>query len=193
MLRPRAPPYMSGPSHLFVVAEYPQADTPLGAATARFPGSTVDVLAQPVVEVGGERLHPSVVLIKGLPAAELTTLLARLAKVYDSLETVERDDLRQVWLGRMRLRESVYTRNPGAAVITKFQHRYGAPWCHAENGMMYVRAKVNDPDHAELLADQMRRYFEMGGVEAQVDVQEVAPKDYGVWEDLVQRAIGLSS
>jgi hypothetical protein len=182
-----------GPDHQFVVAEYPQGDTPLAGATARFPGCTVDLLSQPFVEERGERLHPSVVLVKGLPAPDLSALLARLAKVYDSLETVERDDVRQVWLGRMRLKESVYMRNPGAAVITQFQHRFGAPWCHIENGVMYVRARVNDPAHGDLLADQMRRFFAKAGVDAQVEVREIAPKDYGVWDDLVQRAIGLSS
>ena len=175
-----------------MVAEYPQGDTPLAGATARFPGCTVDLISQPLVEEGGERLHPSVVLIKGMPPQDLSALVARLAKVYDHVETVERDDLRQSWLGRMRLRESVYLRNPGAAVITQFQHRFGAPWCHIESGVMYVRAKVNDPAHGDLLADQMRRFFGKAGVDAQVEIQEIAPKDYGVWEDLVQRSIGLS-
>jgi hypothetical protein len=92
----------------------------------------------------------------------------------------------------MRLRESVYAHDPGARVITQFQHRFGAPWTHLENGLVHLRAKVNDPAQGELLADQMRRYFTKAGVEAQVEVREVSVKDHGVWEDLVQRSIGLA-
>lgn len=177
----------------FVIAEFPLRDTPLSGFTASHPGCTIDLISEPVVEGGAERFHPSIVLVKGAAPPELADLLSRLAQVYDHVETIERDDLARTWLGRMRLRESAYVHNPGAAVVTRFQHRFGAPWTHLENGIMHLRARVADPARGELLADQMRRYFDKAGVEAQVEVRDISAKDYGVWEDLVQRSIGLAS
>lgn len=177
---------------LFVIVEFPVRDTPLASFTASHAGCTIDLISEPVVIEGPDRFHPSIVLIKGSPPTDLTRLLDRLAKVYDHIETIERNDLQSSWLGRMRLRESAYMHNPGAAVITQFQHRYGAPWTHLEAGVMHLRAKVHDPSHGDLLADQMRRYFAKSKVDAQVEVRDISVKDYGVWEDLVQRSIGLA-
>lgn len=178
--------------HRFVIAEVPADDLPLASFTLRNPGATIDLISEPVVEEGGERLHPSVVLVKGAPPAATALLVKQLAKVYDHVEAIERDDLRGTWLGRMRIRESAYAHNKGAAILTSFQHRYRAPWTHLEDGILYIRARVVDEAHADLLADQMRRFLAQAGVEAQVEVRDVAARDYGVWEDLVQRAIGLS-
>ena len=178
--------------HAFVIVEFPLADTPLASATAKVAGCAIDVIAEPVATEGDDRWHAAVVLIKGLPPADLTALLGRLAQVYQRIETIERDDLLQTWMGRMRMRESAMTHNKGAAVVLQFQHRFGALWSHIEAGIIYLRAKVNDAAHGELLADQMRRYFEKAGVMAQVEVRDLAPKDYGVWDELVQRSIGIA-
>jgi hypothetical protein len=180
------------PGHRFVIVECPGQDLPLGSFTLRNPGATVDLISEPAVEEGGDRMHPSLVLVKGAPLPALDLLLRQLEKVYDHIETIERDELRGTWLGRMRIRESAFAHNKGATIITSFQHRYRAPWTHLEDGVLYIRARVLDEAHGELMVDQMRRFFGQAGVEAQVDVQEVSPRDYGVWEDLVQRAIGLS-
>ena len=188
----RKPILAAMPDHAFVIVEFPLADTPLASATAKVPGCRIDVIAEPVVGEGGEKWHAAVVLIKGLPGPELTQLLVRLGKVYERIETIERDDLQGSWLGRMRMRESAMTHNKGAAVVLRFQHRFGALWSHIEAGILYLRAKVRDAAHGELLADQMRRYFAKAGVPAQVEVRDVSAKDYGVWEDLVQRSIGLA-
>lgn len=183
---------MPGQGHAFVIVEFPMADAPLAAFTAAHPGTTVDLISEPPVPDGKDTLHPSIVLVKGATPKALALLLARLAKAYDHVETIERDDAHGLWLGRMRLRESVYARDAGAAILTRFQHRFGAPWAHLEAGQLHLRAKVDDPARGEVLADQMRRYFAKAGVEAQVEVREISAKDYGVWEDLVQRSIGLA-
>ncbi|HJQ92809.1 MAG TPA: hypothetical protein VJ874_00830, partial [Candidatus Thermoplasmatota archaeon] len=93
---------------------------------------------------------------------------------------------------RMRIKESMFLHNPGAQVIVQFQHRFGAPWTHIEQGTVHLRARITDTEQAEVLADQMRRYFAKAGVDAQVELREISAKDYGVWDELVQRAIGLS-
>lgn len=177
--------------HPFVIVEYPQQDTPLAAFTLHVPGTSVDLISEPPVPQGNDLVHPSVVLIKGSPPADLDALLKRLAKVYD-IEPLERDDSARRWTGRMRLRESMFLHNRGAQVIVQFQHRFGAPWTHIEQGTVHLRARVPEGSEAELLADQMRRFFGKADVDAQVEVREISPKDYGVWDELVQRAIGLA-
>lgn len=177
----------------FVIAECPAGDTPLAGFTARNPGCSIDLISEPAVdEPGRGRVHPTLALVRGAEPRALDGLLARLAKVYDRIEPIERDDARRSWLGRMRLREAAYTHDPGMRVLTAFQHRYGAPWTHLEAGVVHLRARVPDAAGADVLADQMRRYFQKEGVEAQVEVRDLAAKDYGVWEELVEHAIGLS-
>ncbi len=178
--------------HRFVIAEYPTPDTPLSSFTLANPGSIIDLIMEPVVEEGGRRLHQSTVLIKGADRKAIDSFLGQLAKVYDHIETIERDAAEQSWLGRMRIDEKAYSHNPAATATTLFQHRYGAQWCHLEAGSCHLRARVVDESQGELLADQMTRHFQKIGVEAQVEVREISRKDYGVWEDLVQRSIGLS-
>ncbi|MEA3137733.1 MAG: hypothetical protein QOC71_2014 [Thermoplasmata archaeon] len=178
------------PGQPFVVVEYPQADTPLAAFTLNVPGSTVDLISEPAVVTGDDLVHPSVALIRGAPAADVDALLRRLARSYD-VETLERNDGARSWMGRMRIRASMFMHNPGAQVIVQFQHRFGAPWTHMEAGVVHLRARIPESTQPELLADQMRRFFGKAGVDAQVEVREISTKDYGVWDELVQRAIGL--
>ena len=181
---------MSG--HSFVVVEFPAADTPLASFTARNPGTQLDAILEPVVEEDGEPVHHTTVLLRGADPAKLTAFLEQLGKVYDRIEPIERDDRRRIWLGRVRVHERAYTHNPGAKAMVDFQHRYGAQWAHVEAGIAHLRARIKDPAHGDLLADQMRRHFDKLGVDAQVEVREISAKDYGVWEDLVQRSIGLA-
>ncbi|HUR24829.1 MAG TPA: hypothetical protein VM327_02310 [Candidatus Thermoplasmatota archaeon] len=182
-------PEPSGPP--FVIVEFAQPDTPLAAFTLHLDGATVDLISEPALLVGEDLVHPSVVLIRGAPASDLSALLKRLATLWD-LETIERDDSRRSWMGRMRIKDSMLGHDPGAQVIMQFQHLFGAPWMHIEQGTIHLRARIVDPARAELLADEMRRYFAQVGVEAQVELREISAKDYGVWDELVQRAIGLS-
>jgi hypothetical protein len=176
----------------FIIVECPAGDTPLAGFTASHPGTAIDLISEPAVDGARGRVHPSLVLIRGVEPAALTQLLAQLAPAYDGIEPIERDDRRRTWLGRMRLRESAYSHNAGLRVLTSFQHRYGAPWTHLEDGMLHLRARVPDEGGADVLVDQMRRYFDKAGVDAQVEVRDLSAKDYGVWEELVERAIGLS-
>jgi hypothetical protein len=177
--------------HPFIIVEYPQPDTPLAAFTLHVPGATVDLISEPTVLVGDDLVHPSVVLIRGAPGPDVNALLKRLGTLWE-IETIERDDSRRSWMGRMRIKDSMLVHNPGAQVVMQFQHRFGAPWTHMEQGMLHLRARVVDSGQAGLLVDQMRRYFDKAGVDAQVEVREISAKDYGVWDELVQRAIGLA-
>lgn len=175
----------------FVIVEYPQPDTPLARFTVEQPGATVDLISEPPHPEGDDVVHPSLVLVKGAEPAAVDALLRRLASVYP-VETVDRRPGSGTWLGRVRIRESAYLHNPGARVLRGFQERYGAPWTHIEQGVLHLRARAEDPDHADALVDEMRRYFEAAGVEAQVEARDIPAKDFGAWEELVQRAIGLA-
>ena len=175
----------------FLIVEYPQQDTPLAAFTLHVPGATVDLISEPPVLQGDDLVHPSVVLIRGAPAADVNALLKRLAILWD-IETIERDDSARSWMGRMRIKDSMLVHNPGAQVVVQFQHRFGAQWTHIEQGLLHLRTRVVDASQAGLLADQMKRYFAKAGVDAQIELREISAKDYGVWDELVQRAIGLS-
>jgi hypothetical protein len=176
----------------FIIVECPAGDTPLAGFTASDAGCTIDLLSEPAIDGPRGREHPSLVLVRGAEPAALDGLLARLAGVYDGIEAIDRDDLRRSWLGRMRLHESVYAHNAGLRVLTAFQHRYGAPWTHLEAGVLHLRARVPDEGGADVLVDQMRRYFAKAGVEAQVEVRDLSARDYGVWGEIVEHAIGLS-
>jgi hypothetical protein len=176
----------------FIIVECPAADTPLAGFTARNPSCTIDLISEPATDDGQGRVHPSLVLVRGAEPAALNGLLAQLGRIYDRLEPIERDDLRRTWLGRMRLREAAYAHDAGMRVLTAFQHRYGAPWTHLEAGILHLRARVQDEAGADVLVDQMRRYFGKAGVDAQVEVRDLSAKDYGVWDELVEHAIGLS-
>lgn len=180
------------PSARFVIVEFPANDTPLASFTLRNPGCTIDLILEPVVHEGGRNLHQSIVLIKGAEGKAIAHLLTQLDKVYDHIDPIETDLAHGTWLGRMRLDEDAYTHNPGSKSIVQFQHRFGAQWAHLEEGTCHLRARVTDSAHADLLVDQMMHHFDRIGVEAQVEVREISGKDYGVWEDLVQRAIGLA-
>jgi hypothetical protein len=183
-------PYRVVSGQLFLIAEFAAGDMLLAGFTALNPGSTVDLISEPVIFETSDRVHPSVLLAKGADPEALDGLLAQLRAAYGRVETLERNDDRKVWLGRLRIRESMI-RNTGALVLARFQKRYGVPWVHLEAGLLHMRARIADPDQAEVLADQVRRFLDGAGVEAQVEVREMAAKDYGVWDDLVQRSIGL--
>ncbi len=176
---------------LFMVVEFPATELPLTGFTARHPEVTIDLISEPPVDRDGERVHPSVALIKGAPPAVLDGLIAQLATVYSPIHVIERDDLRHHWLARMEIKESAFT-NPGARRLVQFRHRYGVPWTHLEGGVLHMRARVEDQERGEFLADQVRRYLAEEGAEAQVELQEISSRDYSVWEDLVQHTLGMA-
>src|SRR5688572_25263074 len=91
---------------LFLLVEFDGRGLTFADFTREHPGVTVDMLSEPVVEEGGERWHPSLVLVKGASAQDLDGLLARVGKVYEPPETLQRDSRTRTWVGRLSLRES---------------------------------------------------------------------------------------
>jgi hypothetical protein len=80
----------------------------------------------------------------------------------------------------------------GAAAIAQFQDRFGPPWTHIDDGVVYMRARLHKATDGDRLVHQVRGYLAKEGVDAHVSVQDFSTHDYGVWDDLVQASIGLA-
>lgn len=179
------------PGSLFLVVEFAAPNLLLTGFTAKYPGSTIDMMSEPVVERDGRKWHPTVMFVKGAPPQALNELSKAVEETYGKPRTLEQDGFRQTWLARFEIPEDKLS--GGARVLVGFQHRFGVPWTHLDEGILHMRAKINDPDDGQLLADQARRFLEQAGVDAQVDIQEISSRDYGVWRDLIQHTIGMAS
>lgn len=175
----------------FLVVEFPGDGLTLAKWTRENPGATVDLISEPVRAKGPEREHPTVFLVKGAPRAALVQLMERLDRLYGPIETLRLEAARGQWLGRMAVRESALA-SQGIAAVLQFQHRFGAPWTHVDDGIVYLRARIPDGEDADRLVHQLRGYLAKSKVDAQVGAQEAGLHDYGVWDDLVQASIGLA-
>lgn len=176
---------------LFLIVEYP--DKTFGTAfTAKRPGVTFDSISEPPVGPPGNRRHQALALAQGLNADDMKILVTGLAHLYDDLETVQQDLRRGRWMGRFTVRD-VVLRGTGIHVILGFQERFGALWTHAADGIVHLRARVNDPQHGEELVQDMREALRVHGMDPQIEVRELGPHDYGTWDELVQASVGLAS
>jgi hypothetical protein len=177
--------------HLFLVVEFTGEGIAFAEFTRSHPGCTVDVISEPVVHEGAQRVHPSLFLVRRAPPGTLNGLDAQLTRLHGSVETVRRNDLIGMWLGRTRIREAGL-RSATTAVLSAFQHKFGVPWTHVEGGVLYMRARVQDPAEAEVLLGQIKAYLRAAGADADVTLQEIGAQDYSVWDELVQASVGLA-
>jgi hypothetical protein len=176
----------------FLVVEFSAAGLAFGDWTRNHEGTTVDIISEPVKDVGGERLHPSLFLVKGASRPALLQIMELLDRVHGPVESVRLDVLRGQWLGRMTVKES-QLQSSAAMAIAQFQHRFGSPWTHIEDGIVYLRAKLNANEDGERLQRQLVGFLAQEDIPAQVSVEEFSTHDYGVWDDLVQASIGLTN
>lgn len=176
----------------FLVVEFPGEDLAFAQFTREFPGSRVELLLEPREEKG-EVSYIAVFLVKGMPEAGIARLEKELKKRFNPPKTLRRDILNQTWMGRVRIQRSQLTdTSKGAQTMTEFRNRYGILWFHIEDGVLHMRTRIADPEEAERLARQVREHLEGHGLEAQVEVQEVATQDFSVWRDIIELSLGLS-
>ena len=175
----------------FLVIEFEGDGLTLAEWTRDHPGTTVDLISEPVRAVGADRVHPTLFLIKGAKRAALVQLMDRLDRLFGPIDTLRMEPQRGQWMGRMQLRESAM-HSAAAAALLQFQHRFGAPWMHIDDGIVYMRARLPAGDDGERLGHQVRGFLAKNEAEAHVTVQEFSTHDYGVWDDLVQASIGLA-
>lgn len=167
----------------FLVLEYPNEDLLLGRFTETHPGSTVDIISEPGEVIDGDRTHPSVVLVKGARSADIDSIITALTAAHEKPTTVRRGD--DFWLGRLRFWERSL-QAPGFHALLLLQDRLGAPWLHMEEGVLHLRAQVREEEAAEKLAAEAETFLAAEGKSAQVTLEAVPEKDFGVWRDLVQ-------
>lgn len=176
---------------LFVIVEYPDTTTYGSWFLARRPGTTLDTISEPAVGPADDRRHPCVALAQGLAPNDVRTLVTGLAHLHEGLQTLQEDLRRGRWMGRFTVRERGLAGTATLKVL-RFQRRFGAIWTHSEGGVIHLRARVKDEAHGEDLAADMREALAKDGIDAQVELRELGPHDYGAWDELVQRSIGLA-
>jgi hypothetical protein len=180
----------------FLFVEYPEV-TPVAMLTRGRPGLTIDVITEPGTGPMGRRRFRIILLARGSKSD-----VDAVAKVIEAsrgpLEVLNGDPRGERWLVRFVVREEDLTDSVSQR-LTKFQDRYGAPWLHMDDGQMYLRARVHDDVDSERLVAEVRAELgrlmpasRKGDVGGQVEVRELGPRDYGVWQELIQFAIGLA-
>lgn len=179
------------PNNRFLIVEFSGEGITLAEWTRDHPGTTVDVISEPVRREGKDNLHPSLFMVKGADRASLVQVMERLDRVHGPIQSLRVDPVRGQWLGRMTIKES-QLKSTTAAAIAQFQHRFGAPWTHLENGVVYMRARLPEKEDSDRLLKQLQGYMAHHQVEAQATVEELSTHDYGVWDDLVQASIGMA-
>jgi hypothetical protein len=175
----------------FLVAEFSGDGLTLAGYTKENPGTRIDCILEPVVRDGEDLIHPTMFHVRGAPPGGPRILQERIEKVYGPVATLKRDDRLGTWIGRVRIRESAMT-NPAVKALTQFQHRFGVPWTHIEAGVIYMRARVEDPQAADRLVQQVRGFMAQARIDADVAVQEIGAHDFSVWEELVQASVGMA-
>lgn len=175
----------------FVVVEFSGEGLTLAEWTRDNPGTSVDLISEPVRPEGNELLHPSLILVKGAGRAGLVQLMDKLDRLYGPVNTLRMEAIRGQWLARIQVRES-QMHSTAAAAVAQFQDRFGAPWTHMDDGIVYMRARLNTGVDGDRLMHQMQGFLAQQQVDAQVSLAEFGSHDYGVWDELVQASIGLA-
>jgi hypothetical protein len=174
----------------FLVVEFPSEEFVMTRFTRAHPLCTVDLIAERAVPQGGGHVHPILFLAKGVAWREFHALLDELARVHEPAQVLRRDPAGLAWLCRVNIHESHL--GPEGHALAQFEDRFGPPWLHVEQGVLHLRARLDPALDAERLVAQLTGFLEATGVAAQVEVRELGPTDYGVWEELLQAGAGLS-
>jgi hypothetical protein len=177
---------------LCLTVEFPASGLLFADFTAEHPGSSVDLLGEPVVVNDGVRYHPFVFLLQGADIKAGHKLERMLAQKYEPPATLRRDPWSGRWMGHMRMREDAID-HPAIQAWAPLADRFGPPWTHIEAGQYLMRAALVDPKQGPALAAHMKEKARLVGVEAQVELREISKHDFSVWDELVQASLGLTA
>lgn len=175
---------------LCLVVEYLAEGSEFPPFTRTHPGSTVDLIAELAASEDLDR-RTALVMVRGAPWQALDALVADLGQRNAPVTTMRRDPARSLWFGRVTFHPSRF-RSPSARAIAGLLGVIGPPWIHVEHGVVHLRARLKDPALAEDVLHLTAERLRAAGVDAQVVVQEVSPKDHSVWETLVQAGLGIT-
>jgi hypothetical protein len=174
----------------FLVMEFPSRQFVFTRFTAEHAIATIDVILEPGDERPEGRVHPAVFLVKGSAWREVRALFDELAATHGPPQVLRRDASGLLWLCRVDFREERL--GTDAAALRRLQDHFGPPWLHHEQGVCHLRASLPEGTDSEHFVAELAGMLRATHVEAQVDVVELAPQDYGVWQDLLQASAGLA-
>lgn len=180
------------PEPRFLVVEYDGRGLPFVDWAHARPGVAFDMIIEPQQGTGEDRTMPALALVRGLQARHFGELDVLLDAMYSPRTTMRREPRTGEWLGRI----TIHLRNmasPQARAVARHGHRFGAPWSHVDDGVVYMRMRIADGEEAEALAADVRRDLAATGAEAQVMVESYSTRDYSVWDRLVQASLGLAT
>jgi hypothetical protein len=170
----------------FLIVEFPSESFVMTRFTRAHPLCTVDLISEPARREGREHLYPVFFLAKGVGWREFRALLDEMGRVHKPPVVLRRDSAGLAWLCQATIHESHL--GPEGHALAQFQDRFGPPWLHVEQGVLHLRARLAETLDAESLVRQLTGFLEATGVQAQVEVRELGPRDYGVWESLLEAA-----
>ena len=76
--------------------------------------------------------------------------------------------------------------------VASFAPAHGMPliWGHVEEGIVYARLMLGEPDRAHELAERLRGFAEASGLDADVGVEEESPAAIIGWLERMRAALG---
>lgn len=175
-----------------VVMEYSGKGLPLAEWTERHPGAVADMIFEPFRDVGGQRQAPGMLLATNVRKNAFTELETLLATTYAPSKGLHVSRVAGEWMGRITLHAQRMAVNPAAVAAARQAPALGAPWSHVEQGIIYMHLRPQGSLDAEKAAAGLRAELDRQGVtDAQVTTQELDVRQHGVWDRLVQAAVGL--
>lgn len=169
----------------WLVAELQRPMELLAIFTGRYPGATIDIIADRPIRVLGDNLHPCIMLVRNAPGAALDGLVDALSDSYGSPVTIRRsrnDD----WLARLIVPQSAL-HDAGLEALMRFQASWGMPWVHMEHGVIHSRARIEPGVDPNRLLRQVKGYLEAQGIDMHLSLQEMSDRDFNVWRELVEK------
>lgn len=176
----------------FLVVEYDGKGLPFVDWAHQHKGVQFDMILEPIQAAGAGLNMPAVALVRGLDASAYLGLEELLDDKYSPRSTIRRDPRRGEWLGRLTIH--VENMKSGAArAVARHANRFGPPWSHVDDGVVYMRMRLAEETDAIQLVADIQAALAAVGAEAHVSVESYSRHDYSVWDRLVQASIGLSS
>jgi hypothetical protein len=170
----------------FVVVEFQGLSTPALDYIRSHPGLRADFLLElpPPEATGDVRV---LVQVAG-PQAERDGLHALLAKQYGLRDIAPVEP--GTWLASLLV--PVQSLVAPLRAMAGFGPAHGMPllWGRVEEGIVYARMLLGDPERAQELAQRLRGFTEAAGLEAEVAVEEESPAAIIGWLERMRAALG---
>lgn len=170
----------------FVVVEFQGLSTPGLDYIRDHPGMRADFLLElpPPGATGDVRV---LVQVAG-PQADRDGLHGLLDKQYGLRDVAPVE--RGTWLASLLV--PVASLGPAMQAMAGFGPAHGMPllWGRVEEGIVYARMLLGDPDQAHDLAQRLRGFTEAAGLDTDIGVEEESPAAIIGWLERMRAALG---